>query len=458
MNSDEIVSPDNKNAGQSMLRIVGYARESTREQAEDGFNLDEQERRIREYLEVYYEGQEYKFDMVREEGASGRSLCRPQMSELIQKVENGEIDVLIIHNLDRLTRNLADLQDLLDLFERTGVKLISIKENVETQTVQGKVFISIIVLIAQWEEDIIADRTRRGMQESARQGNYAKPKVPFGYYRNPDDTHKLLIDREQAEVVRFIFTSIANKTQTPFTVAKKLRKENVFNRKWTDATVLAIVQNRAYYGTFAWHQEMYADHTPAIVDEELWDKANANATGRDFRKFHYLFKGKVWCDSCGCECEHTSTTKSNGITYLYYRCPTCHTYMNESRIIHFIGDSLDDMVRTHYIYEDLRKPKKRYQLVSDEMRELIYGYSYRSLDEDYYRKMMEIYSEEKKELEETISKRKQEIQNMIFFSQSADEQKAMIRAYIDHINVDYMMNTVEPIYTSEYERIQKYVF
>ena len=49
MNSDEIVSPDNKNAGQSMLRIVGYARESTREQAEDGFNLDEQERRIREY-------------------------------------------------------------------------------------------------------------------------------------------------------------------------------------------------------------------------------------------------------------------------------------------------------------------------------------------------------------------------------------------------------------------------
>ena len=47
---------------------------------------------------------------------------------------------------------------------------------------------------------------------------------------------------------------------------------------------------------------------------------------------------------------------------------------------------------------------------------------------------------------------------MIFFSQSADEQKAMIRAYIDHINVDYMMNTVEPIYTSEYERIQKYVF
>ena len=147
----------------SVTRIIGYARESTREQAENGFNLDEQERKIREYLDVYYDDQDYQFEMLREEGASARSLNRPLMIEIINRVENELVDVLIIHNLDRLTRNLSDLQDLLDLFERKGVKLISIKENVETQTIQGKVFISIIVLIAQWEEDIIADRTRRGM-------------------------------------------------------------------------------------------------------------------------------------------------------------------------------------------------------------------------------------------------------------------------------------------------------
>ena len=458
MNSDEVVSDENGNTEKHLLHILGYARESTREQAEDGFNLDEQERRIREYLDVYYEGRDYQFDMMREEGASGKSLCRPQMSELITRVENGNVDILIIHNLDRLTRNLADLQDLLDLFERMGVKLISIKENVETQTIQGKVFISIIVLIAQWEEDIIADRTRRGMQESARQGNYAKPKVPFGYYRNPDDTHKLLIDQEQAEVIRFIFTSIANKNQTPFTIAKKLRKEKVFNRKWTDATVLAIVQNRAYYGTFAWHQEMYADHTPAIVDEELWNKANANATGKEYRSFRYIFKNKIWCKCCGCLCDHTSTTKRNGTTYLYYYCPGCRTYMNENKILHFMGDSLDDMVHNHRIYDELRKPYRKYCRINVEMKELIYDFAFRSLNPDYYHQMMEKYSKEKGELKSKIFPRKEEILMYKFHAEGKEEQEFLVNKYIDKINVDYMMQEFEPVYTKEYERIMKYVF
>lgn len=86
MMSGEAVALNNRD-DEKTLRILGYARESTREQAENGFNLDEQERRIREYLDVYYEDQEYQFEMMREEGASGRSLCRPQMSELIRRVE-----------------------------------------------------------------------------------------------------------------------------------------------------------------------------------------------------------------------------------------------------------------------------------------------------------------------------------------------------------------------------------
>lgn len=442
----------------SVTRIIGYARESTREQAENGFNLDEQERKIREYLDVYYDDQDYQFEMLREEGASARSLNRPLMIEIINRVENELVDVLIIHNLDRLTRNLSDLQDLLDLFERKGVKLISIKENVETQTIQGKVFISIIVLIAQWEEDIIADRTRRGMQESARQGNYAKSKVPFGYYRNPDDTHKLLIDNDQAEVVRYIFTSIANKTHTPFTIAKQLRKEKAFGRKWTDATVLAIVQNKAYYGTFAWHQEMYADHTPAIVDEELWNKANANATGKEFNSYRYIFKGKIWCKCCDCLCDQTSTTKPNGTTYLYYYCPSCRTYMNEKRILHFIGNSLDVMVWNHHIYDELRKPYRRFRKVNVEMKELAYDYAFLSLNPDYYHEKMESYSNEKKELKEKLFPRKEEIKKLRFLLEDVSEQEDLLKRYVERIDVDYMMHVFEPVYTKEYERIQKYVF
>ena len=95
-----------------MIRIIGYGRESTREQAEDGFNLDEQERKIREYVDVYYEGKDIQFTMFREEGVSARSLKRPKMKMILDEIPDGAVDVLIVHNLDRLTRKLIDIGDL----------------------------------------------------------------------------------------------------------------------------------------------------------------------------------------------------------------------------------------------------------------------------------------------------------------------------------------------------------
>ena len=109
-----------------MIRIVGYGRESTREQAEDGFNLDEQERRINEYVDLYYAEDEIEYSLIREEGASARSLKRPKMNVVLEKIRHDEVDVLIVHNLDRLTRNLVDMQQLLELFEEKHVQLVSL--------------------------------------------------------------------------------------------------------------------------------------------------------------------------------------------------------------------------------------------------------------------------------------------------------------------------------------------
>ena len=111
-----------------MIRIIGYGRESTREQAEDGFNLDEQERKIREYVDVYYEGQDIQFTMFREEGASARSLKRPKMKMILDEIQDGTVSALIVHNLDRLTRKLVDMEWLIELFEKKNVELISLKE------------------------------------------------------------------------------------------------------------------------------------------------------------------------------------------------------------------------------------------------------------------------------------------------------------------------------------------
>ena len=441
-----------------MIRIVGYGRESTREQAEDGFNLDEQERRINEYVALYYAEEEVEYSLIREEGASARSLKRPKMNEVLDKIRNDEVDVLIVHNLDRLTRNLVDMQKLLELFEEKHVQLVSLKEHVDTTTPQGRFFVNIMILIAQWEEDTIADRTVRGMRESARQGNYAKPKIPLGYYRNPDNTRKLLINQEEAEVVRDIFISIAVKNMTPFTVAKRLRADRILKRRWTDATVLSIIQNKAYYGTFEWFGELYDEHVPAIISKDLWDKANACAQAREFKKHNYMFKGKVQCKDCKNICDVTCTTKKNGVSYLYYRCSCCGKYMNEDKIVYATQKELDELVVKHHLFTDLWKYRRQWEKADEEIRDHQFWQEYMGLDPDYATKVIETNMSIKEEADAEIKLRKPVIEAMRYAYLSDEEASTLLGTYVDHIDVDLNGHLAYLSYKDEFRRIMKYDF
>lgn len=90
------------------IKIIGYVRESTMKQINNGYNLEEQTRKINEYCN-YYKSIEYSLEIVQERGVSARSLKRPQIKKVIEMIENRKIDILIIHNLDRLTRSVSDL-------------------------------------------------------------------------------------------------------------------------------------------------------------------------------------------------------------------------------------------------------------------------------------------------------------------------------------------------------------
>jgi site-specific DNA recombinase len=456
MNGDEVVSDDKRNTGQPLLRILGYARESTREQAIEGFNLDEQERKIRDYVNLYYEDPRYEFTMIREEGASAKSLRRPEMKGILKQIKSGEIDILIIHNLDRLTRNLSDMQELLQLFEEHHIELISLRENIDTSTPQGRFFVSIIVLIAQWEEETIGNRAVRGKRESARQGNYAKSRVPFGYFRNPDDKKHLLINEEEAAVVRRIFQSLANQTHTPFTIAKELKNEKVFGRRWKDSSIEHLISNKIYYGTFAWYDEEFADHQPAIVSRELWELANSNAHSKEFSEHKYLFRNRVRCTKCHKTCEQKSTTKSNGTEYQYYVCPECSAYINEKIILRSIENKLNSLVQAHHMYKDVKKLLLKRQLLDGEMNMLVNGYTSQKINKAYYEEMMEINDEEKKYIAGKIADEEARIERMSFLALSDEEKEALMTQYIAEIKVDFKTKEARLHTTELYKRIEKY--
>ncbi len=439
-----------------MVRIAGYVRVSSREQAMFGYSLDEQERKIKEYVEVYYESEEPVYTLYREEGESAKTLKRPKIIEVMDLIEKDQMDVLIINNLDRLTRSVVDMQVLLELFEKHNIELVSLKEKIDTKSAQGRFFISMITLIAQWEKETIADRAMRGKYESARQGNYSKGTIPFGYEMNREKGKKLVVKEEEAAIIRRIFRSLASGTHTPYMLGKELRNEYPEGNKWYEQSILDVVQNPIYYGTFKMNDVIVENHTSPIVDKDTWDKANDNSTGFILRRFTYLFKDKIQCSDCNELCHQTCTIKKSGKIYLYYSCPECKRYMNESRIYESVEKKLNMIAVKHNMDKHLGALIKKQNYIEQEMRGLIRSYSSGNVKKEYYDEMLDIYLEEKKDIGEQIAEKKEEIIGTKFNDLSSGEKTEIVKTYIASISVDPHTYRTIPILTDKYERIEKY--
>lgn len=439
-----------------MIWIAGYVRVSSREQAMYGYSLDEQERKIKEYVDVFYGDQEYEYTLYREEGESAKTLKRPKITEIIQRIESGQLDVLVINNLDRLTRSVVDMQYLIELFQSHNTVLTSIKENIDWNNVQGRFFISMISLIAQWEKETLADRTMRGKYESARQGNYSKGSIPFGYEMDRREGKKLVIREEDAAIVRRIFKSVASGTHTPYTIARELRSGDPEGRKWRACSVLAVIQNTIYYGTFTMNSTVIENHTPPIVDRETWLKANRNATGFDLRKFTYLFKDKVECSSCQKPCFQAPTTKKSGKSYLYYCCPGCRRYMNEEKITDSLEKTLNEIAINHNLDMHIKPLTKKLYTTELEIKHLIRTYASGRVKKEYYDEMLDIYLEEKKDIMSRISEKREAINEIKFSDLPHKEKDELVKKYIVkiHVGPDSLKSKAE--LTDEYERMAKY--
>lgn len=245
---------------EKITRIIGYARESTQRQAENGFNLDDQERRIRNYVDIYYSKDGYDLTIIREEGASAKSINRPEFAKVIERIKSHTVDVVVIYTYDRFTRRLKDFIALLELMDKNHVTLDSIMEKFDTSTAMGRFSAHQVVAMAEWEEDTIGERTIRGLEESARQGNFCKNKAPLGYIKVHDGkAKKLQIDPEKADVVRNLFEQIANHDETPFSMANKMSQEHVLGMQWSNSYVYKIMKNKEYYGTFVFRKKEYPD-------------------------------------------------------------------------------------------------------------------------------------------------------------------------------------------------------
>ena len=167
------------------MKAVAYVRVSTEKQADFGVSLEAQSEKVRAMAVV--QGAELA-EVIIDAGESAKSLNRPGMARLLSLVDAGAVDTVIIAKLDRLTRSVKDLAELLKRFTRRGVSLVSVAESLDTGTAGGRLVLNIMTAVSQWEREAIGERTRDAMHHKRANGERVGT-VPFGYRTAADGLH-----------------------------------------------------------------------------------------------------------------------------------------------------------------------------------------------------------------------------------------------------------------------------
>jgi site-specific DNA recombinase len=180
------------------MKAIGYVRVSTEKQADFGVSLEAQSEKARAMAVV--QGAELA-EIIVDASESAKSLNRPGMARLLSLVDAGAVDTVIIAKLDRLTRSVADLAELLERFNRRGVSLVSVAESLDTGTAAGRLVLNIMTAVSQWEREAIGERTRDAMHHKRANGERVGT-VPFGFHMAADGLHLETDEAEQSILSR----------------------------------------------------------------------------------------------------------------------------------------------------------------------------------------------------------------------------------------------------------------
>lgn len=207
-----------------MTRAIGYVRVSTDKQADRGISLEAQIEKVRAMATVH---SAELVEIISDAGESAKSLDRPGMARILEMVRARSIDMVIVAKLDRLTRSVRDLADLLELFQRRCVSLVSVAEALDTGSAAGRLLLNIMVSVSQWEREAIGERTRDAMAHK-RAKNEWNGNAPYGFKVSEDRKHVQPHESEQ-KVLRRI-RHLRRSGSSLREIAIKLNNEGVRTR------------------------------------------------------------------------------------------------------------------------------------------------------------------------------------------------------------------------------------
>jgi len=277
--------------------IAKYIRVSTDKQREEGYSVDIQKERLDSYARSLFPESTYDVEYREyvDDGFSGGSLERPQMTQLIEDVKNGVITHVIVMKLDRLSRSQKDTLYLIeDIFLPNNVAFISMGESFNTDTPFGRAVVGILSVFAQLERENIFERTRSGMQKRVELGYWpGGGAIPFGY--DYDANQGILIPNGNADTVRTVFELYTRGYSAQYIA-------NLLGLKY-DKLVNNILTRKTYTGAIVYNSIEYKGKHQPIISEELYEKVQAMIQDRSSKRFvsatTNLLTGMVYCGRCG---------------------------------------------------------------------------------------------------------------------------------------------------------------
>lgn len=363
-------------------KVAGiYIRVSTEDQAREGFSLGEQEEKLKQLCD--YKGYEV-YKVYCDAGISAKDMeHRPKFQEMLKDMKDRKINYIVAYKLDRVTRSVRDLEELISQLEKYNTYLVCDRDDVNTSTANGRFFVRMLTVLSQLEIEIVSERTKFGLNGAIKSG-HLPGQVALGFKK--DGNRKTIIDPATAPIVKRVF-DLYLQGKTFLQISNIFNEEKVLNKNWKDTHIERIINNRLYMGDYEMYKRLkewknvepviYMNVVEPIIPRYIWEECQAQKiiNQRTYTRDRvYTFFQKLKCPKCGkiMKCKGSGGKRKK---YVYYNCEDCHENIRESYVEEEFEKIVGQLLRFDNEYNELFLPlfadKEKQVDKSDIEREII---------------------------------------------------------------------------------------
>jgi site-specific DNA recombinase len=325
-----------------IIRCAVYTRKSTEEGQRQFTSLDAQ----REAAEAYIASQVHAGwsclpDRYDDGGFTGGNMDRPALARLLSEIRASQVDCVVVYKVDRLSRSLLDFARMMETFDKHHISFVSVTQQFNTATSMGRLVLNILLSFAQFEREIISERTRDKIAATRRKGKWTGGVPLLGYDLDPQAA-KLKVNPKEAARVRAIFELYLQHRALQRTVRELARRrwrtkrrqsphgDKRGGRPFTRSTLHRLLTNVTYTGNVRYRDKTYPGEQPAVVPLETWQRVQdllrnnrGSVRGQVENRSGALLQGLLYCTACASAMTPTSS-KGGGKRYRYYLCCGAH--------------------------------------------------------------------------------------------------------------------------------------